>query len=131
MTVDMDGEVDRTDSGDEVSLTLSSDVLFEFGKSDLTNEAKEILEQVATEINDSSGETILIEGHADNIGSDSVNIPLSRDRAESVKDRLEELITRNGVSYKIEGHGSSQPIATNETEEGREKNRRVSVTFEK
>ncbi|MFD6095610.1 OmpA family protein [Nocardiopsis flavescens] len=121
----------RTESGEEISILLSSDVLFETNSSNLSEEAEEILEQVATEIDDASAETVNVDGHADNTGNDSTNDPLSEERAGSVKEKLEELITREGVSFETEGHGSSDPIATNSTEEGRERNRRVSVTFEK
>ncbi|AFR10579.1 ompA family protein [Nocardiopsis alba ATCC BAA-2165] len=121
----------RTESGDEVSIILSSDVLFDTNSAELTEESEEILKQVAQEIDDSNSTTVSIDGHADNTGSDSVNIPLSKERAESVESSLSELITREGVAFEIEGHGSADPIADNDTNEGRERNRRVSVTFEK
>ncbi|MEU2940368.1 OmpA family protein [Nocardiopsis alba] len=121
----------RTESGDEVSIILSSDVLFDTNSAELTEESEEILKQVAQEIDDSNSTTVSIDGHADNTGSDSVNIPLSKERAESVESSLSELITREGVTFEIEGHGSADPIADNDTNEGRERNRRVSVTFEK
>ncbi|MFW6639175.1 OmpA family protein [Nocardiopsis algeriensis] len=128
---DPEDNTGRTEVGEEVSILLSSDVLFETNSSTLSEEAQDILEQVATEIDDASSETVEIDGHADNTGSDSINLPLSQDRAEAVENKLEELITRPGVEFNVTGHGSSNPIATNDTEEGRERNRRVSVTFEK
>lgn len=121
----------RTESGDEVSIILSSDVLFDTNSSDLSDEAQEILEQVAQEIDDASSSVVSVDGHADNTGSDSINLPLSKERAESVESALNDLITRQGVTFDVEGHGSAEPIADNTTEEGRERNRRVSVTFEK
>lgn len=134
LTIISDGLEDqtgRTESGEEVSIILSSDVLFETGSADLTSEAQEILEQVALEIDDASASTINIDGYADNTGNDSINLPLSENRAESVESELARLITREGITLNSEGHGSSNPIADNSTEEGRERNRRVSVTFEK
>lgn len=128
---DTDDNTGRTESEDEVSIILSSDVLFETNSAELSSNAQEILEQVATEINDASSSVVNVDGYADNTGSDSVNIPLSQNRAESVKSVLSELVTREGVSFEDEGHGSADPIGDNETEEGRERNRRVSVTFEK
>lgn len=128
---DTDDNTGRTESEDEVSIILSSDVLFETNSAELNSNAHEILEQVAREINDARSPVVNIDGYADNTGSDSVNIPLSQDRAESVKSVLSELVTREGVSFEDEGHGSADPIGDNETEEGRERNRRVSVTFEK
>lgn len=121
----------RTESGDEVSIILSSDVLFGTGSSDLSDEAQEILAQVAQEINDASSTEVSVDGYADNTGDDSVNLPLSRERAESVESALSDLITRQGVTFAVEGHGSADPIADNTTDAGRERNRRVSVTFEK
>ncbi|GHC95103.1 hypothetical protein GCM10007079_46400 [Nocardiopsis terrae] len=120
----------RTESGDEVSIILSSDVLFSTNSSDLNDETQEILEQVAQEIDDASSSVISIDGHADNTGTDSVNLPLSQDRAKSVEVTLGSLISRE-VTFDVEGHGSADPIADNTTEEGRKRNRRVSVTFEK
>ncbi|WP_223838709.1 OmpA family protein [Nocardiopsis deserti] len=131
ITDDLEDQTGRTESNEEVSIILSSDVLFETGSDELSSDAKEILQQVATEIDGASSDTVNIAGHADNTGSDSVNLPLSQDRAEAVESSLSELITRGGVSFEVEGYGSSEPIASNDTEEGRERNRRVSVTFEK
>ncbi|MFE1167070.1 OmpA family protein [Nocardiopsis sp. NPDC058789] len=121
----------RTESGDEVSIILSSDVLFGTGSADLSDEAQEILEQVAQEIDDADSAEVSVDGFADNTGDDSVNLPLSKERAESVESALNDLVTRQGVTFAVEGHGSADPIADNTTEEGRERNRRVSVTFEK
>ncbi|WP_236568094.1 MULTISPECIES: OmpA family protein [unclassified Nocardiopsis] len=121
----------RTESGDEVSIILSSDVLFETNSSQLNSNAEEILEQVAQEINDASSTVVKVDGYADNTGSDNVNIPLSEDRAKAVEAALSELVSREGVAFEVEGHGSADPIGDNDTEEGRERNRRVSVTFEK
>lgn len=127
----LDDQTGRTESGDEVSILLSSDVLFDTNSSELTNDAEEILEQVSQEIDDATSSTVSIDGHADNTGDDSVNNPLSQDRAESVESALVDLIAREGISFEVTGHGSADPIADNNTEEGRERNRRVSVTFEK
>ena len=127
----LEDQTGRTENSDEVSIILSSDVLFETNSSTLSTEAQKILEQVATEIDDSSSSTVKIDGYADNTGSNSVNIPLSEDRAKEVESSLSELINREGVEFETNGHGSSNPIADNKTEEGRERNRRVSVTFEK
>lgn len=121
----------REESGEETAVMLSSDVLFDLNESDLKPEAQEILEQVADEINNSSAETVKIDGHTDDSGNDSINIPLSEERAESVESELEKLVTRSGVSFETEGHGSTQPVADNGTDEGAQKNRRVTVTFEK
>ncbi|MEU0491736.1 OmpA family protein [Nocardiopsis sp. NPDC006139] len=127
----LEDQTGRTETNEEVSIILSSDVLFETNSAELSPEAREILEQVAQEIDDSSSSVVNIDGHADNRGTDASNIPLSEDRASAVEAVLSELVTRAEVQFESAGHGSSEPIADNSTEEGRERNRRVSVTFEK
>ena len=128
---DLEEQTGRSESGEEVSIILSSDVLFETNSSDLSNESQEILEQVATEIDEATSEVVNIDGYADNTGNDSVNIPLSLERAESVESQLNSLLQREDIAFKSDGHGSADPIAENDTEEGRERNRRVTVTFAK
>ncbi len=127
---DEDDTVSREESGDESSIMLSSDVLFDVDESELTGEADETLEQVASEIDDSSAETVQIDGYTDDSGNDSINDPLSEDRAAAVQSALEDLVSRSGVSYEANGHGSADPVADNGSEEGKQKNRRVTVTFE-
>ena len=73
-------------------------------------------------------ETLAIEivGHTDNVGEEDANLLLSRKRAENVRAYL----IRNGIDQsriKATGYGESQPIATNNTPEGRQKNRRTEV----
>lgn len=128
---DTDDKTGRTESDNEVSIILSSDVLFETNSSDLSAKAQEILEQVAIEIDNATSSSVNIDGYADNTGPDSINGPLSQKRAESVESALKELIKREDLKFEVEGHGSADPIGDNSTEEGRERNRRVSVTFEK
>jgi len=127
----LEDQTGRTETSDEVSIILSSDVLFETNSAELSPSAQEILEQVSIEVDDASATVVNIDGHADDTGSDSVNVPLSQARAEAVEEVLSGLVTRNGVTFDVAGHGSSDPIADNDTEDGRERNRRVSVTFEK
>lgn len=117
------------DDPNDRSVRLSADVLFAIDKADLTPRAERLLQQVAKQIEASKGKTVQVDGHADKTGNDAINEPLSERRAKAVADRLRSLVTRKDVSYKAEGHGSREPVATNETEEGRRKNRRVSVTF--
>lgn len=128
---DLEDNTGRSESGEEVSILLSSDVLFETGSSDLTSDSEEIIEQVASEIDQSSSQEVKVDGHADDTGEDSVNIPLSEDRAQAVEEAVSDLITRDEINFETEGHGSADPIADNDTEEGKDRNRRVTVTFEK
>lgn len=126
----LEDQTGRTESGEEVSIILSSDVLFDTNSAEINDESQEIIEQVAAEINEATSEIVSIDGYADNTGEDSVNIPLSEERGEAIESALSELVTRS-VDFQVEGHGSADPIADNSTEEGRKRNRRVTVTFDK
>jgi len=133
MISDDDGDTgwSEQESEEELSILLSSDVLFDLNSAELTSDADQIIEQVASEIDQSSSDTVTVEGHTDNQGTDSINLPLSEERAESVESALSDLVTRENVVFETEGHGSNDPVADNENEEGRELNRRVTVTFAK
>ncbi|MFC3519682.1 OmpA family protein [Streptomonospora nanhaiensis] len=121
----------REETSEEVAISLSSDVLFDTNESSLDESANEVIQQVAREIDDSSARTVSVDGHTDNTGNDSVNIPLSEDRARAVRDALADLVEKEEISYEVAGHGAGQPIANNDSEEGRSKNRRVTITFAK
>ena len=117
------------DEGEQHTLRLAADVLFAIDKADLTPASDTVLRQVAAEIDASTGTTVKVDGHADSTGTEARNQPLSEQRARTVADRLNALVTRPGVAYKVAGHGSRQPIDTNDTEQGRKRNRRVTITF--
>lgn len=96
---------------------------FEFSKSNIRNRSFPYLDRVADMLK-LKGFSLKLSGHTDNIGSNAANMKLSKNRAEAVKSYL----VSKGVNYgKIEaiGYGESQPIETNKTETGRQKNRRV------
>ena len=102
-------------------------VKFEFDSDRLTPAAREILNEVASTLQAYPNIDVELEGHTDSIGSDSYNLGLSERRAIAVKVYLEG----RGIPAKRMrpvGYGESQPIATNETEEGRDENRRVELT---
>ncbi|PSK91309.1 outer membrane protein OmpA-like peptidoglycan-associated protein [Murinocardiopsis flavida] len=128
---DLEDGTARDENNDETNVMLSSDVLFELNKSDLTSKADSSLKKVAEEIDESSAKTVKVDGYTDNSGDDSINQPLSEDRASEVTKKLKELVKRKGIEFKPAGHGSSDPVASNDTDDGRQKNRRVSVRFAK
>ena len=106
------------------------DVLFEPRKATLAPAAADIAHQIAEVIRKNPGKQIRIEGHTDNTGSPDFNERLSRERAESVRRAL----VAEGLSsdlIEVQGFGSSRPIASNDTAEGRSKNRRVVVLIPK
>lgn len=120
---------DIDDDGDNRTLKLSADVLFAYNKAVLTSKAQAVLRDVARQIDASKGTTVKIDGYTDNTGTDAVNQPLSEHRAQAVQGALTKLVTRQGVTYQSAGHGSQNPVAKNDDESGRRRNRRVTVTF--
>jgi len=115
----------------EIRMELPSDILFDFDKHDLRPDAQEALRKVAAVIRAYPGKRILVEGHTDSKGSDQYNIKLSVRRAESVTRWLQERENLTDTNFQTKGWGESRPGATNETEEGRQKNRRVEITIKK
>lgn len=101
-------------------------VKFEFDSDRLTPAAKEILNQVSNTLQAYPDVKVDLEGHTDSIGSDAYNMGLSEKRAIAVKTYL----VSSGVAAKRMnpvGYGKTRPIDTNETEAGRENNRRVEL----
>jgi len=99
-------------------------ILFDFDKYDLKNESIKPLREIAGLLSSYPGLRIEIQGHTDNFGDDDYNIGLSQKRAEAVKISLIGLgIDASRLTAK--GYGLSKPVASNNTKEGRAKNRRV------
>ncbi len=106
---------------------VASDALFAVNSSELSPGAAARLNELLDVIRQTPNVVALrIEGHTDNTGSDAINVPLSKARANRVRDYL----ILNGLeqtSIQVEGYGSSRPVASNATEAGRSANRRVDV----
>jgi outer membrane protein OmpA-like peptidoglycan-associated protein len=99
-------------------------IYFETGKSVLRPESFDELDQVLRFLENNPEMKLEISGHTDNTGSLRINQKLSRDRAKAVVDYL----VAGGVPVEMlvyEGYADTQPVAPNDTPEGREKNRRV------
>lgn len=97
---------------------------FKTGSAEITKASYPFLDDIATYMKANPSFSLLIVGHTDSQGDEAYNQRLSEDRAESVKSYL----VKKGVgeiSITAEGKGESEPIADNNTAEGREKNRRV------
>jgi outer membrane protein OmpA-like peptidoglycan-associated protein len=105
-----------------------NNLFFDFNKSTLRKESFPELERVINLLKENSAMKIEISGHTDNVGSDEVNNKLSNDRATAVKAFL---ASRGIESERInsKGYGKSTPVAPNNTDEGRQKNRRVEFTI--
>ena len=116
-------EVERVGEGIKVTLNENT-VNFDFNSANLTTLAKTNLDKLVTVLKNNPDTNINIYGHTDSIGSDAVNLRISSQRAEAVKNYL----VAKGISASrmfTEGLGKSSPIASNDTDAGRAKNRRV------
>jgi outer membrane protein OmpA-like peptidoglycan-associated protein len=104
-------------------------VLFATDHSDLNAKAQSALEKVADEIDEHGSGTVAIDGYTDSVGTDAHNDALSKARANAVLKALESLVTSPDVTFTTAGHGEQDPVADNGTAEGRQLNRRVTVSF--
>ncbi|GAC1352301.1 MAG: hypothetical protein NVS3B20_20220 [Polyangiales bacterium] len=110
-------------------ITLSGSVLFASGQSTLLDSAKTKLDQVAEALKGQAEHHFTVEGHTDSQGTDAINEPLSKRRAEAVRDYL----VVKGISADMisaAGMGSARSVADNKTPEGRANNRRVEIIVE-
>jgi outer membrane protein OmpA-like peptidoglycan-associated protein len=109
----------------EDRIEIRQAVQFEFGKAVLLDESKGLLDEVAGIIKDHPDiKKVRVEGHTDNVGGKSFNQRLSQQRAQAVR----EYLISQGVEPRrllAQGYGMDKPIDTNDSEEGRAKNRRV------
>ncbi|APY12213.1 hypothetical protein BWZ22_13700 [Seonamhaeicola sp. S2-3] len=115
--------------GGAIRLNLDAAVLFEFGKYELKPEAEAALTELIPKIEEIGKGTIVVEGHTDNVGNNAANKTLSQKRAESVQQLLKTLIKDkvNNFKWESKGYGESQPVVPNDTDENRQKNRRVEI----
>jgi OmpA-OmpF porin, OOP family len=116
----------QTDRGLVVTL---SDVLFESNRADLKPGAMRTLYPLVTFLKENPTRTMSIEGHTDSIGSQSYNLDLSERRATAVRDFLMAQGVEAGRINTV-GYGKAYPVASNDTEAGRQQNRRVEVVMQ-
>ncbi len=103
-----------------------ADMVFEFDKADVKKEAVPMIDPVVSHLKDNPNSKVWIEGHTDNVGTGAYNMELSTRRAEAVRD----LLVQSGIDSKriaAKGFGESKPIASNDTPDGRQANRRVEL----
>ncbi|ENV33657.1 OmpA family protein [Acinetobacter gerneri] len=120
-------EVNRNPDG-SVNLIMPGSITFDTNKSNIKPNFYTTLNKVAQTLTEDNKSAILVTGYTDSTGNDSINIPLSQARAQSVANYL----AGQGVpSARInaQGHGASNPIADNGTAAGREQNRRVEISI--
>jgi len=106
-----------------------ADILFDFDKATLRRDVEFNLVKIATILNQFAEMKVLVEGHTDNIGTDEYNLGLSQRRAKAVD---EFLVSQGVVASRLswDGYGESRPVADNESDEGRQKNRRVDLVIQ-
>jgi outer membrane protein OmpA-like peptidoglycan-associated protein len=115
----------------EVRLALPADVLFDFDKADVRSDAAQALAHLATVIRAYPSGRVELEGHTDAKGDDAYNQRLSLRRAEAVQRWLTEREAIAADRFVTRGAGESRPVAGNDDEAGRQKNRRVEVVIHK
>ena len=130
-------QVDRVQGVDEngdstttgIVVTFDSGVLFSTGKYSLTDASRIEIQRMEKVFEKYPETDITIDGHTDSVGSDASNQKLSEQRAASVADYLADL----GISrtrFVVNGYGETRPVATNDTEQGKQANRRVEVSVQ-
>jgi len=111
------------------TITLSGDALFDFDKSNLRPDAVEALDTTVQKYKGASLKSMSIVGHTDSKGSDAYNQALSERRAASVREYLASQ-GLDGSKISTAGRGEADPVASNDTADGRQQNRRVHITAE-
>jgi len=114
--------------GEGINVTFASGLLFAFNSDEIQSTAGENLKELAASLNRYPDSQLLIVGHTDNVGDDAYNQGLSDRRANSAAAYLAaQGVARTRVATS--GKGEAEPVATNDTDAGRQQNRRVEVAI--
>ncbi len=130
-------KLDIKETETEVKINLQADVLFDFDKADIRQEAEPTLRKAVDVLKKYPRSKVLIEGHTDGKGSDEYNQKLSERRANSVKDWFVKNGGIDSKRFETKGWGKTKPVASNikpdgsDDPEGRQKNRRVEIIVNK
>src|SRR5690625_2422705 len=128
--IDVPDNVELEIDGSEVTMMVPDNILFDFDKYDLKKDAKNTLKEISETLENSFNKKdldITITGHTDNQGTKEYNEDLSEKRAEEVKNYFEEQLKATDMTFTTEGYADTKPIASNDTEDGQAKNRRVEI----
>ena len=117
-----------TRQGEGIIINFDSGILFDVGKAEIKADAKTNLQNLAASLGKNPETDILIIGHTDNTGDGDNNVDLSVRRAAAVKSYLVSNEVK-AARLKIDGRGSTEPIADNNTASGRALNRRVEIVI--
>ena len=116
-------EVART-ADNRLKLNVPSDVSFDTGRADIKPPMRPVLDEIGRNLD--AGVRVTVVGHTDSTGNDAINQPLSQQRADAVRDYL----SARGLSasrMNAQGRGSREPVAGNDSDDGRARNRRVEI----
>ncbi len=118
-------EVSRT-ADNRLQINIPGDIAFDTGQATIRPNFRSALDNFSQSLQQNPSSTVTIIGHTDSTGSAAVNEPLSLQRADATRDYL---VSRGVASnrFSIDGRGSREPIASNDTEAGRARNRRVEI----
>jgi len=120
--------VSVTRKGDQLILNMPGNVTFDTNRSDISASFYPVLDSVAKVLDEFDKTMVEVVGHTDSTGNDGINIPLSQRRADSVAAYLKSHEV-GAVRVSTFGAGSSYPVASNATPEGRALNRRVEIAL--
>ena len=127
-TETIDGAVREAESADAVTIDIAADVLFAVDSATLSPQAAQRVAAVAADVTARAADgPLTVVGHTDSDGTDAYNDDLSRRRAQAVAAVLAP--AAGGRQLAVEGRGEREPVAGNDTPEGKQKNRRVSISF--
>jgi outer membrane protein OmpA-like peptidoglycan-associated protein len=130
-------DLDIKETPTEVRIELAADVLFDFDKAVLLPKAQQTLEKAAQIVRDRAKGEVRIDGYTDAKGSDAYNKKLSERRAQAVMAWFVKQGKIRSVKFVTQGFGAKNPVALNtkpdgsDNPDGRQKNRRVEITFQK
>jgi outer membrane protein OmpA-like peptidoglycan-associated protein len=105
-------------------------IYFDFNKDTIKPESEAVLKEIVQAMTDNPGWKLTVEGHTDNVGANDYNLDLSKRRAAAVKQALVSRYHIAADRLSTDGFGASRPVDTNDTLEGRARNRRVELTRE-
>jgi outer membrane protein OmpA-like peptidoglycan-associated protein len=114
--------------GEGIQITFDSGILFDVGGSNLRTAAQQNLRELATSLEDYEGTDVLVVGHTDSTGAEDFNQGLSERRADSARNFLTGA-GLDGNRVTAMGRGELEPVDTNDTDAGRQENRRVEVAI--
>lgn len=114
--------------GEGIAVTFPSGILYPFNSTEILPAGKDNLKQLASSLDKYPNSDILIVGHTDSVGTDAYNLDLSQRRALAASAYLQSLGVP-AARLQTAGKGKTEPVASNDTDEGRQRNRRVEIAI--